>query len=229
MGPGFVNSFAILTGVAFLCASATTAAQTNEIDEILVLEKRIEETIPLDLSRYGNRLEIITAEQIEKQGFTDITQSLQRLVPGLFIAPKNGPFDYFSGSLQGSRSQDILWLIDGVRIANRLYNATMPLDTIPANMVERIEVLKGGQGIFYGTQAVAGVVNIVTRGFRKETDGQVSAGAHSNDGYHVGGFVRGAVSDHEFVLYGSKDNANGFQPYRDEHIQPSAGDRHRGR
>lgn len=228
MGPGFVNSLAMLTGVASFCVTATSAAQTPEIDEILVLEKRIEETIPLDLSRYGSRLEIITAEQIEKQGFTDITQSLQRLVPGLFVAPKNGPFDYFSGSLQGSRSQDILWLIDGVRIANRLYNSTMPLDTVPANMVERIEVLKGGQGIFYGTQAVSGVVNIVTRGFRKETDGQVSVGAHSNDGYSLGGFIRGSVSDHEFVFYGSKDNADGFQPYRDEHIQPSAGDRHRG-
>ena len=228
MGPGFVNRFVTLTGVASLCMTVTSGAQTPEIDEILVLEKRVEETIPLDLSRYGNRLEIITAEQIEKQGFTDITQSLQRLVPGLFVAPKNGPFDYFSGSLQGSRSQDILWLIDGVRIANRLYNSTMPLDTVPANMVERIEVLKGGQGIFYGTQAVSGVVNIVTRGFRKETDGQVSAGAHSNGGYHAGGYVRGAVSGHEFVLYASKDNAKGFQPYRDEHIQPSAGDRHRG-
>lgn len=203
------------------------AAQSSEIDEIFVRERRIEETLPLDLSRYGNRLEIITAADIERQGFTDIAQSLQRLVPGLFIAPKNGPFDYFSGSLQGSRSQDILWLIDGVRIANRLYNTTMPLDTVPANMVERIEVLKGGQGIFYGTQSVSGVVNIVTRGFSQETEGQVSAGVHSNDGYHVGGFLRGSASDHEFVLYASQDEADGFQPFRDEHYQPSSNDRER--
>lgn len=224
----YLRKYLVLTiGIAagFFCDAAHTAS--SEIDEILVLEKRVEETIPLDLSRYGSRLEIITADQIEKQGFTDIGQSLQRLIPGFFIAPKNGPFDYFSGSLQGSRSQDILWLIDGVRIANRLYNSTMPLDTVPANMVERVEVLKGGQGIFYGTQAVGGVVNIVTRGFRKETDGQLTAGAHSNDGYHVGGYVRGAVSGHEFVFYGSKDDADGFQPFRDEHIQPSSNDRHR--
>ncbi len=221
------NDVAMFMGIASLGLFTGANAQTSEIDEILVLEKRVEETIPLDLSRYGSRLEIITAEQIEKQGFNDIGQSLQRLIPGLFIAPKNGPFDYFSGSLQGSRSQDILWLIDGVRIANRLYNSTMPLDTVPANIVERIEVLKGGQGIFYGTQAVGGVVNIVTKGFRKETDGRVSAGADSNDGYHVGGYVRGAVAEHEFVLYASKDDANGFQPFRDEHIQPSSNDRHR--
>ena len=118
----------IIAGFA-LCAPRLAVAQSTEIDEIFVLEKRIEETLPLDLSRYGSRLEIITAQDIERQGFTDIGQSLQRLVPGLFIAPKNGPFDYFSGSLQGSRSQDILWLIDGVRIAIRLYNSTMPAAT----------------------------------------------------------------------------------------------------
>ncbi len=195
-----------IAGVS-LWDSRIAIAQSTEIDEIFVLEKRIEETLPLDLSRYGSRLEIITAEDIERQGFTDIGQSLQRLVPGLFVAPKNGPFDYFSGSLQGSRSQDILWLIDGVRIANRLYNSTMPLDTIPANMVERIEVLKGGQGIFYGTQSVSGVVNIVTKGFSKERDGRVSAGVNSNNGYYAGGYLRGSVSDHEFVLYASKDDA----------------------
>ena len=226
IGRETIAALAISTGM-MLPGTRDALAQSPEIDEIFVRERRIEETLPLDLSRYGSRLEIITAQDIERQGFTDIGQSLQRLVPGLFVAPKNGPFDYFSGSLQGSRSQDILWLIDGVRIANRLYNTTMPLDTVPANMVERIEVLKGGQGIFYGTQSVSGVVNIVTRGFSKETDGQVSAGVHSNDGYHVGGFLRGSASDHEFVLYASKDDADGFQPFRDEHYQPSSNDRNR--
>ena len=148
----------------------------QELEEIFVTERHIEETIPLDLAKYGNRVEIITSEQIVEHGFNDIAQTVQMLVPGLHIAPKNGPFDYFSGSMQGSRSQDILWLVDGVRISNRLYNTTMPLDTVPAHMVERIEVLKGGQGIFYGTQSVSGVVNIVTKSFRTESDGAVSVG-----------------------------------------------------
>ena len=94
-----ILAVALVIAGSSLCAPRLAAAQSTEIDEIFVLEKRIEETLPLDLSRYGSRLEIITAEEIERQGFTDIGQSLQRLVPGLFIAPKNGPFDYFSGSL----------------------------------------------------------------------------------------------------------------------------------
>ena len=53
---------------------------------------------------------------------------------------------------------DVLWLVDGIRINNRLYGGTTPLDTLPASMVERIEVLNGGQALFYGTQASAGAV-----------------------------------------------------------------------
>ena len=48
---------------------------------------------------------------------------------------------------------DVLWLVDGIRINNRLYGGTTPLDTLPASMVERIEVLNGGQALFYGTRA----------------------------------------------------------------------------
>jgi outer membrane cobalamin receptor len=212
--------------ISLQAASGTVLAA--DIEEIVVEGQRLEETIPLDLSRYGNQVEIITAEQIQQGGFVDITQTLQMLVPGLHVAPKNGPFDYFSASLQGSRADDILWLVDGMRITNRLYNGTSPLDTIPAHIVERIEVLKGGQGIFYGTQSVAGVVNIVTKGVQEGSDGAVSSAAHTNDGYNVNGYWRGGSGQHQFLVYASRDEAEGYVPYRDEDMQPSATDRERG-
>ncbi|OGT71701.1 MAG: hypothetical protein A3H44_15080 [Gammaproteobacteria bacterium RIFCSPLOWO2_02_FULL_57_10] len=196
-------------------------------EEIVVNSAGLEETIPMDLSRYGNRVEIITAAEIEQQGFVDLTQALQMLVPGLHIAPKNGAFDYFDASLQGSRNQEILWLIDGVRITNRLYNGTSPLDTIPAHMVERVEILKGGQGIFYGTQAVGGVVNLVTRNFQDESDGVVAAGVNSNGGFMTSGYYRTGTGPHQMVFYGSRDKADGYKPYRGEDIQPSSTDRRR--
>src|SRR5690606_20326232 len=147
-------ALAIAAGLPLVAGIVTPAQAASDIEEITITSTRLEETIPLDLSRYGNQVEVITAEDITKRGFIDVTQTLQMLVPGLHIRPKNGPFDYFDASLQGSRNQDILWLIDGVRITNRLYNGTSPLDTVPAHMIERIEVLKGGQGIYYGTQSV---------------------------------------------------------------------------
>lgn len=215
-----------MLGVALLPAAGAFAQTVDE--EIVVYGTQIEETIPQDLSRYGNRVEIITSEDIEQLGLVDLTQTLQMLVPGLHIRPKNGPFDYFDASLQGSRGSEILWLIDGVRINNRLYNGTTPLDTIPAHMVERIEVLKGGQGIFYGTQAVGGVINVVTKEFRDSAEADATIGINSNDGYNLSGYYRAGFGEHQIVAYASKDEADGYQPYLDEQFQPSATDRERG-
>lgn len=214
--------------LSLLALGSSTATLAADIEEITILGGRLEETIPQDLARYGNQVEIITADELRKGGFVDVTQSLQMLVPGLHVRPKNGAFDYFDASLQGSRNQEILWLIDGVRITNRLYNGTSPLDTVPAHMIERIEVLKGGQGIFYGTQAVGGVINIVTRGLQQEMDGAVSMNAHTNDGQGLNGYVRGGNDAVQFVAYASRDEADGYQPFRDRDIQPSVTDRDRG-
>lgn len=216
------------TAAGFVLATLSVAnIIAAEIEEITIVSTHLEETTPLDLSRYGSRLEIITAEEIQRHGFVDVIQTLQMLVPGLHISPKNGPFDYFDASLQGSRNSEILWLIDGVRITNRLYNGTSPLDTVPAHMVERIEVLKGGQGIFYGTQSVGGVINIVTKSFQNETDGAFGSGVNSNNGFNLNSYFRTSVGDHQFVGYVSKDDSDGYTPYRSEDIQPSATDTER--
>jgi len=201
---------------------------SQEVEDEVIVIGQLEETTPLKLAKYGNRVEIITGEDLVLGGFNDLTQALQMRLPGLHLAPKNGAFDYVGCSLQGSRCQDILWLIDGVRINNRLYNSTTPLDTVPSHMVERVEVLYGGQGIFYGTQSVAGVVNVVTKPFSKDAIGDISAGFDSNDGIHVNGEYRNSSGPHQFVVYASIDNADGFQPFSDDDYQPSGTDRDRG-
>ena len=216
----------LFLGVVGLVMTGTVTAA--ELEEEIIVVGQLEETTPLKLARYGNRVEVITAEEIRLGGFNDLAQVLQMRVPGLYLAPKNGAFDYMGCSLQGSRCQDILWLIDGVRINNRLYNTTAPLDTVPSHMVERIEVLYGGQGIFYGTQSVAGVVNIVTKAHSETTTGTVAASLDDNDGYHINGELRTGTGPHRFAVYGSIDEADGFQPFTDEHFQPSGTDRDRG-
>ena len=116
----------------------------------------------------------------------------------------------------------------GVRISNRLYSTTTPLDTLPSSMIERIEVLKGGQGLYYGTQAVSGIVNVITRGFSREFDGAIEASVDTNEGYHLNGYARGSAGDHYFVGFASHDETDGFQAFRDRDLQPSALDRNRG-
>jgi outer membrane cobalamin receptor len=212
-----------------VAAMANPAFAQDEAPEtpIVVLGDKLEESLPEKLADRGARLEILEGETIDQVGYNDISQALQMQVPGIYVAPKNGAFDYVTFSLLGSRTNEVLLLVDGVRLSNRLYATTTSLDTVPAHMVERIEVLKDGQGLHYGTQAVGGVINVISKAFTKEFDGAVEAGYDTNDGYHFNGYARGGSGDHYFVAYASRDEAEGFRPFRIEDYQPSSTDRRR--
>ncbi len=225
------------TRLALVCASLSLAlaarAQTSDqqsssLEEVVVTAQSIENELPQQLAQYGTRVDTVTSGDIVTGGFLDVAQALDALTPGLYISSNAGPFNYVDVSLLGSRTEDVLWLVDNVRINNRLYAGTTPLDTIPASMIERIEVLDGGQALFYGTQAVAGAVNIVTKSFTNHPDGAFSLGADSNDGKHLNGYFRDALDNNFFVLYATHDEASpGLQPFPTADFQPSGTERNR--
>jgi outer membrane cobalamin receptor len=226
------NTRALLAGGASalaLCLAAPAAFAQGPTpdadgDRVVIVGVTIEETLPQELEKYGSDLEVVTSEEIRNQVYVDAQQALQMKVPGLFVATRGGPFSYMDISLQGSRTQDMLLLVDGVRINNRLYSTTMS-DTLPASMIERIEVLKGGQGLYYGTQSAAGVINIVTRGYTDDFNGLVNVGADTNDGRHIDGYVRGKAGPGNYVLFASHDKGDGFETY--DAFAPSTTDRNR--
>ncbi|MBI1340465.1 TonB-dependent receptor plug domain-containing protein [bacterium] len=215
-------------GGAAVCLAPGAMAQTSGPDAgrdtVVIVGTTIEETQPQELAKYGSDLSTVTTEEIRNQGFVDASQVLQMEVPGLFLAPRGGPFSYLDISLQGSRTQDMLFLVDGVRINNRLYSGTIT-DTLPSAMIERIEVLKGGQSLFYGTQAGAGVINVVTRGYTDAFNGQATIGGDTNNSLHLDAYVRGKAGAGNYVLYASQDKSDGFPAY--DVVQPSATDRDR--
>src|SRR5258705_6383083 len=187
----FVRAAALASAsTLFLAGGAQAQGQANaqaglgaagEIENV-VITGFLEQDLPQRLAELGTRVDVVSAAEIKNGGYIDVGQALQSLVPGLYIAQKNGPFDYVDVSLQGSRTDDVLWTVDGVRINNRLYSGTTPIDTLPASMIERIEVLEGPQTLIYGTSAIAGMINVVTKSFSNTPDGQVSIGADTNSG-----------------------------------------------
>jgi vitamin B12 transporter len=205
-------------------SSSPGGPSAHDLDTVVVVGHNLEETLPQELARYGHAVETITAERIEAAGYIDVSSALQYEVPGLYVSPGSGAYDYVDVSLQGSRTGDVLWLIDGVRINNRIFNSTSP-DTLPASAVERIEVLKGGESLFYGTQAVAGAINIVTRAYTDTPGGQVGLGYDSNDGTRIHVSGHGQVGRHRFLGYASRDAGDGYRQF--DHYEPSATDRDR--
>jgi outer membrane cobalamin receptor len=224
-------SVTLLATTASLAFHPPTFAQSDQAgsgtEEIVVTGKRLEESLPGILSQQGIRVDTITAQQIANGGYVDIAQSLQFLAPGLYISPKNGPFDYIDASFQGSRTSDILWLVDGVRINNRLYAGTTPLDTLPSAMVDRIELMEGGQALFYGTEAAAGAIDIITKGFTDTPQGAVTLGGDTNDSGHFDGSFSDSFGRSQFVLYADADVSSGFRPFREQDFQPSSTSRDR--
>ncbi|OLF54777.1 TonB-dependent receptor [Pseudomonas chlororaphis] len=206
---------------------------TLTLDQQLVSAPSVESTTVAEMARYGSKVEIVSREQIERAGpSSDITRVLQMYVPGLYVAPKNGPFDYGTYSLLGGRNDDTLILLDGVRLNNRLYGG-LYLDTLPANAIERIEVLKGGQSLLFGTQAVAGVINIVTRSPQtREASGEVNLGLDSFMGQtgdaRAEKIFSNGFGDLGLLAYISHNVSDGYQPYRNKDMNPRVSDKKRG-
>ena len=170
----------ILLGASALSAAAAACvahAQSpvqgvTQVESIQVTARNLEDTLPEQLAKTGVKVEVISGQQIRDGGYIDTASALQTLAPGVWVMPENGPFSTTDVSVLGGRSQDVLWLVDGVRINNRLFassagngSSLTPLDTVPAGVVDHIELIDGGQSLFYGTQAVSGAINIVTRPF----------------------------------------------------------------
>ncbi len=206
-------------------AHAAPSVEDRDDGTVVVVGRGLEETQPQELARFGSDLVTVDAKDIRDRGALDLATALES-VPGLYVRNASGPFSYIDASLQGSRKQDILWTWDGIRLNNRLYGTTLPTDTLPASMIERIEVLKGGESLFYGTQAAAGVVNVVTRGFTNDFNGQINASVDTWGANAVDGFVRGALGDQRFVAYASHNQSEGYKPF--SRMEPSATDRKRG-
>lgn len=216
-----------LSGAILFCLVGPVFADsdehpTSELTPVKVEGSTLEETLPAELSNYGSQLEVIDRQTLDQTGMSDVSQALERLVPGLFVSPGAGRGSYVDVSLDGSRTKDVLWLIDGVRINNRLYGSTTPLDSITTQMIDHIEVLKGGQGLFYGTQAVAGVVNIVLRKPSDTPNGQLRLGTGTLHDRRVSGHAAGPGAGGEWLVFGAYDESEGYEPFRPEAYQSNA-------
>lgn len=148
----------------------TTSAQTNDLDRIQVVGSRIKRAEVEGPSP----VTVITAEQIEREGFNTVYDALETVTANTGFAQNdfnaNGGFTPNASviNLRGLGPGRTLLLINGRR-ANDYpfpYNGRsnfQNFNAIPAAAVQRIEILAGGASAIYGSDAVAGVINVVLK------------------------------------------------------------------
>jgi outer membrane receptor for ferrienterochelin and colicins len=103
--------------------------------------------------------EVISRAEIERTGATDVASVLTQQVG---VLPTAGHPSGAGIMLQGLDQQRVLVLLDGRPLTGRI-SGTFDLSRIPASMVDRVEIVKGPQSTLYGSDAMGGVVNIITR------------------------------------------------------------------
>jgi iron complex outermembrane receptor protein len=181
-----VRSLALAFGGASLAMSATqdvqaqTATNAQQLERITVTGSNIRRTDTETIAP----VEVITRAEIERSGKVTLAEVLTTIpsnTGGSFNETANSFAPGSSGaSLRGLGQKATLVLINGRRVAGygfaqNIQDSFVDLNSIPASAVERVEILKDGASAIYGSDAIAGVINVI---LRKDFQGvEVAAGA----------------------------------------------------
>jgi vitamin B12 transporter len=156
-----------------------------DTDTIIVTASRS----PLATADVGSSVTIITREQIEQRQARYVTDLL-RAVPGVAISHSGATGAQAQVRIRGAEANHVLVLIDGVRANDPASGDEFKWELLSTSNIERIEVIRGPQSALWGSDALAGVVHIVTRSGsdRPKVGGFVEAGSRDtlNAGVHGG-------------------------------------------
>jgi vitamin B12 transporter len=141
----------------FLITPSAAAEEKVKLDEIVVTATRMEETI----GETTSSVILITREDIQKMN-VEFVPEVFRKIPELQVIQNGGTGKVASVLLRGGSSSHTLVMIDGIR-ANSTTTGSFDFSGITVADIERIEIVKGPQSTIYGSEAMAGVINIITK------------------------------------------------------------------
>lgn len=161
------KSVSVLASAALLASTfawqTSYAADDTMIEEVVVTGSRIKRSDSSSISP----ITVLSEQALELSGnmtLLDFIQDLPAVNGGDYGGEvNNGNPGYASVSLRGLGPNRTLVLVNGRRFAASADDGFVDLNMIPASIVERIEVLRDGASTVYGSDAIAGVVNIITK------------------------------------------------------------------
>ncbi|MEY3921538.1 MAG: hypothetical protein RL634_1299 [Bacteroidota bacterium] len=147
----------------FMLMTMRSSAQTDSvrtIDEVVITANRF----PQKQINTGKVMTVVTQREIEKSPYQSLAEILNRQVGLSIVGSNNAPGTNMDIYVRGAATGNALILLNGNPIFDpSTIRSTFDINFIPLSTIERIEILKGGQSTIYGSDAMAGVINIITK------------------------------------------------------------------
>ncbi len=212
------GSITLLVTLLFLSAFQASAAdpapndtpqpvaheQVEQLPEIVVSASRV----PLEARAVGSAVTVITGEEMERKQVRVLSDML-REVPGIAISRSGGVGALTQARIRGTEGNHTLVIIDGIEVNDPAAFSQFYFDDLLAADIERIEVLRGPQSALYGSDAIGGVINIMTRRGRGPVTGSLDLeGGSFGTGSGSAG-IRGGGDRHHFSFAGTGFTTSG--------------------
>lgn len=189
-----------------LGSTAGWAAEPYQMDEMLVTSTRLE----VPLNEVGSSMTVITGKELEQQQKRTVLDAL-RSVPGLDVVQQGGSGGVTSVFMRGANSVHTLVVIDGVEMNDPMAGGRYyDFAHLTTDNIERIEVLRGAQSTLYGSDAIGGVINIITKRGSSTPTGFLSAEGGTRYTTTERAALSGSTKLFNFSLGASRTDSSGI-------------------
>lgn len=186
---------------------------STTLREVVVTATKFQKNV----SETGKVLTIIDEEQLSRSAGKDLSQLLNEQVGLIINGANSNPAKDKSVFLRGAAGKYTLILVDGVPVSDPSgIDGAFDLRLLSIDQVERIEILKGSQSTLYGTDAIAGVINIITKKKGNKTiggTGTISYGSYNTFRGNAG--VSGSTNKLDYNLGYTRYQTDGISEAKD--------------
>lgn len=189
-----------------LSAGTVSAEDVLQTETVHVTASRVEQ----ELMEVPMSVSVITSKDIEKSGAKTVGDLLSD-IPGVEIKNDGGQ-GIDRVKIRGEDAFRTLVMIDGQKVAEHKSMSGAPI-LIDPSMIERIEVIKGPASVLYGSDAIGGAINIITKkGGTRAVQGEVSAGMDTSaSGKNVSAGIYGNVNGWEYRLNAATESYDNLE------------------
>ncbi|HEV7993664.1 MAG TPA: TonB-dependent receptor [Gemmatimonadaceae bacterium] len=189
-----------------MLAAQDVARDTARVTPVVVTATRS----PIAAGHTPASVTVVTGEQLRSQGITTLTDAL-RQVPGLSVVQTGSYGGATSLFIRGGESKYAKILVDGVPVNDA--GGAYDLSTLSTDNLDRIEIVRGPVSVLYGSDAMAGVVQLFTRRGTGEPHGELSARGGGFGSRDLDGGIRGSREHLTYSLGAAQHRTDGFQPF----------------